>query len=96
MMVIKPCKEEMLDNLYVTLFGKFLDDVAVGSNDEETWPVVELEVVPDVKTRIVDAGVFDVIFADSLSEHEECLFIVKLCRVHPDKCNFWEVSELVL
>ena len=95
-MVIKPCKEKMLDNLYVSLLGKFLDDVAVGSNDEETRPVVQLEVVPDVETGIVDAGVFDVIFADSLSEHEERLFIVKLCRVDPDKYHFWKVPELVL
>lgn len=52
--------------------------------------------VPDVESAVVDARMLHVVLADRLPQHEKCLLVVELGRVHADEGHFREILELAL
>lgn len=93
--VIKSGKQKVLYDLNVAFLCDLLDDQSIGSNDHERWPVVQLEVVPNIETTVIDASMLDVILADGLPQHEESFLVVKLGTMDPYECYLREVSELM-
>jgi len=83
----------VLDDLGVSLFSHFLDDVAVGTDDHQSGPIVKFERIPNIKLAVVDAGVLDVISDHSLSQDLHSFLAIELGAVDTDESDFWEVFE---
>jgi len=86
----------MFDCVDISLLGHPLDDVAVGANQQNRRPIVELEGVPDVELAVIDASVGDIVANDGLSEHMRGLFFVKFGAVDADKGHLREVFKFGL
>lgn len=86
----------MLDHLRVVFLSHLLNDVTIWAYQKNSWPVVELECVPNVELAVIDASVFDFVADDSLPQHVGCFLFVKLGTVHTDESDFREVLELCL
>ena len=86
----------MLDYLRVMFLSHLLNNVTIWAYQKNSWPVVELECVPDVELAVIDASVFDFVADDSLPQHVSCFLFVKLGTVHTYEGDFREVLELCL
>ena len=84
----------MLERVNVSLLGELLDNVAVWSDNQDGWPVIKLEGVPDIELAVVDACMFDIVPDDRLPKDVSCFLFIKLGTMYSNKCNFREIFKL--
>ena len=88
--------EHVLDCICVPLLCELLNDILVGSHEQQSGPVVQFEGVPYVELAVVDAGMLHIVSDDCLTQHVCGLLLVKLGTVNSNEGDFREVDKLCL
>src|SRR5262249_6702912 len=74
----------LVQNVVTPFAGGVGDDLALGVDDEQGRPGVDLEAAPDDRVGVVDDRVADLVTKDRLADALGVAFVLELGRVHAD------------